>query len=140
MSAVDGRPALAGCALAALLSAACGGAGPEPRAGGDPRAYEQVILGELALENGDAAAAAAHFEAALAIDPHDPYLKERLAAARALGKRARSPRPYAPRAIAARRRRVSPSGENSAASWRRNAAIASARSIARSVSRLVPFR
>lgn len=70
-------------ALAALLgAAACGGREPAPRTG-DPAAYEQVILGELALEDGDAEAAAGHFEAALAIDPDDPYLKERLAAARA---------------------------------------------------------
>jgi hypothetical protein len=87
VSAVSRRIARAGCALAALLAtASCGGAETAPRTG-DPGAYEQVILGELALENGDAEAAAEHFAAALAIDPDDAYLKERLDAAHAGGPR-----------------------------------------------------
>jgi hypothetical protein len=69
------------CATLALAAVtACGGAPPAPPVG-EPGAYEEVVLGELALRDGDATAAAEHFAAALALDPGDEYLKERCASA-----------------------------------------------------------
>ena len=71
---------------AAATWAACGGSfgdrlrDAEPRTA-SPEAYEQYLLGAIAAENGDPETAAARFEAAIALDPGDPFLRVELAEA-----------------------------------------------------------
>jgi predicted Zn-dependent protease len=85
-----GLPALLIAALAAGPS--CGGTfgdrlgGAEPHTA-SPEAYEQYLLGAIAAENGDHETAAARFEAAIALDPDDPFLRvERAEALTACGR------------------------------------------------------
>jgi predicted Zn-dependent protease len=77
---------MARCGLPALLVAAlaagpsCGGASMDAHSGQElrtpsPEAMEQYLLGAISAENGDHEAAAAYFEAAVALDPEDPFLK-----------------------------------------------------------------
>jgi predicted Zn-dependent protease len=63
--------------------AGCGAARPPGAAGSapTPEAYEQYLLGAIAAENGDSETAAARFEAAIALDPGDPFLRVEFAKA-----------------------------------------------------------
>jgi len=73
-----GFPALLIAAIAAGPS--CGGAAvdttsvPAQRTP-SPEAYEQYLLGAISAENGDPETAAARLEAAVALDPADPFLR-----------------------------------------------------------------
>lgn len=78
MTAVPHRALLA--ALVAAAASACGVAFRDPAAPTvqrtpSPEAYEQFVLGAIAVENGDAEAAALHFDSAVALDPDDPLLR-----------------------------------------------------------------
>jgi predicted Zn-dependent protease len=65
-ASVSGEAASAYRALSGALAA--------PAADAGLAEWAQTLAGEIALRRGDAAAAEAHFRAALALDPRDPYL------------------------------------------------------------------
>ena len=65
-ASVSGEAASAYRALTSALA--------DPAADAGLAAWAQTLAGEIAHRRGDAAAAEAHFRAALALDPRDPYL------------------------------------------------------------------